>query len=77
MHVGTSPTIIFSVVGFLTMFFAASQHKRYIATLPTTDLPTEHSSNFASLLSFIISVLGIVFAGYLLITKISKFFKEH
>ncbi len=61
---------IFIIVGALTIFFAAIQQKRFIATLPIADLPSRYSNNFAVLLSLFIGILGMVLAGYLLVTEV-------
>jgi len=54
----------------LTIFFAAIQQKRFIMTLPITDLPSGYSKRFAVLLALSIGVLGMVLAAYLLVTEI-------
>lgn len=61
---------LFIIVGSLTIFFAAIQQKRFIMTLPITDLPSGYSKRFAVLLALSIGVLGMVLAAYLLVTEI-------
>lgn len=59
--------ISFVIVGTLTIIVAGFQHKRYIATLPEVDLPQTYSGTFAVFLAFLIGILGIVLASYLLL----------
>jgi putative membrane protein len=61
--------VTFVVVGALAIAVAAIQHKRFIATLPQSDLPPAYSRAFALVLSVLVSVLGLALAGYLLVTS--------
>lgn len=58
----------FVLVGSITVFVSAVQHGRFIATLPPHDLPHAYSRKLAVALSFIVAVLGLALAGYLLLT---------
>ena len=61
--------VAFVIVGTLAIAVAAVQHKRFIATLPQTDLPPAYSRTFALVLSVVVSVLGLALAGYLLVSQ--------
>ena len=61
--------ILFVMTGSLTMIVAAIQHHRFIALLPQTDLPARYSRSFAVLLSFLLGILGMGLAVYLLLSQ--------
>ena len=61
--------IAFVLVGALAIVVAAIQHKRFIATLPQSDLPPAYSRSFALVLSLLVGTLGAVLAGYLVLTQ--------
>lgn len=61
--------VAFVIVGALAILASAVQHRRFVATLPRADLPRAYSRVFALLLSLIIGALGVVLAGYLLVTQ--------
>ena len=61
--------IAFVLVGTLTIVVAAVQHKRFIATLPQSDLPRAYSKSLAFVLSLLVATLGVVLAGYLVLTQ--------
>ena len=61
--------VAFVVVGALAIAVAAMQHKRFVATLPLSDLPPAYSRAFALVLSVLVSVLGLALAGYLLVSQ--------
>lgn len=61
--------IAFVVVGSLTIFIAALQHGRFIATLTPSDLPPRYSRKAAIVLSLVVASLGVVLSGYLLLTS--------
>ena len=61
--------ILFVITGSLTIVIAAVQHYRYISQLPQTDLPPRYSKSFAVLLSFLLGILGMGLAGYLLLSQ--------
>jgi len=61
--------ISFVITGSLAILVATIQHQRFVATLPMSDLPPSYSKTYALLLSFLVSLLGIGLAGYLLLTQ--------
>nr|WP_321269584.1 DUF202 domain-containing protein [uncultured Tolumonas sp.] len=61
--------ISFVITGSLAILVATIQHQRFVATLPLSDLPRSYSKTYALLLSFLVSLLGIGLAGYLLLTQ--------
>ncbi|MBS0307463.1 MAG: DUF202 domain-containing protein [Proteobacteria bacterium] len=70
-HASLSATIgvAFVIAGTLAIFVSAIQHQRFVATLPQADLPNTYSKFFAFALSLFVSVLGVILAGYLLVTQ--------
>ena len=60
--------IVFVVVGSITIFVAAIQHGRFVATLSQPDLPPAYSRKVAVYLSLLVAALGFVLSGYLLVT---------
>jgi putative membrane protein len=60
--------VTFILAGAFSIIFSAIQQKRFISTLPTSELPPGYSKGFAILLSIVIGALGAVLAFYLLIT---------
>lgn len=61
--------IAFVIVGSLTIFVAAIQHSRFIATLRPEDLPPAYSRKAAVILSLVVAILGLVLSGFLLFTS--------
>jgi putative membrane protein len=61
--------VAFVIAGTLAILVAAFQHQRFVATLPQADLPRAYSKAFALVLSVLIGALGLVLAGYLLVTQ--------
>jgi putative membrane protein len=61
--------VVFVIVGTLAIVVAAVQHRRFVATLPQADLPRAYSTVFALVLSLLVGTLGMVLAGYLLVTQ--------
>ena len=61
--------VTFVIVGTLAIIVAAVQHQRFVATLPQADLPRAYSRAFALVLSVLVGALGLVLAGYLLVTQ--------
>ncbi|MBB6055702.1 YidH family protein [Tolumonas osonensis] len=61
--------ILFVLTGSLTIIVAAIQHYRYISLLPQADLPPRYSKSFVVFLSFLLGILGIGLAGYLLLSQ--------
>ena len=53
------------VAGSVAIAVSALQHRRFIVTLPTADLPASYSRRFAVALSFVVAALGLVLAAYL------------
>jgi len=60
--------VSFVLAGSLLNIVAAFQHRRFIATLSPIDLPPSYSKSFAVAVSLAVALLGIILAGYLLIT---------
>jgi putative membrane protein len=58
----------FVIVGALAIMLAAIQHHRFVTTLTQQDLPLAYSKTFAVGLSFVVGMLGIALAAYLLVT---------
>ena len=61
--------VAFVIVGTLAIVVAAVQHQRFVATLSQSDLPRAYSRAFALVLSLLVGALGVVLAGYLLVTQ--------
>lgn len=61
--------VAFVVVGTLAIVVSAVQHRRFIATLPQSDLPPAYSRTPALVLSFFVAALGVALAGYLLLAQ--------
>jgi putative membrane protein len=61
--------IVFVVVGSITIFVAAIQHGRFVATLSQPDLPPAYSRKVAVFLSLLVAALGFVLSGYLFVTS--------
>ena len=53
------------LVGVACMILGAIQHKSYVATLPTADIPRSHDPLYPVLLSALLALLGIGLAIYL------------
>jgi putative membrane protein len=60
--------VTFILAGAFAIVLAAIQHRRFVARLSTSDLPPAYSSRPALAIAFIIAGLGVVLAGYLVIT---------
>ena len=60
--------IAFILVGTCAMLTASIQHKRYIRSLGESELPPHYSGTYALLLAWMLSLLGIVLAAYLIQT---------
>ena len=61
--------VAFVVVGTLAIGVSAVQHRRFIGTLPQSDLPRAYSMTPALVLSFAVATLGVALAGYLLLAQ--------
>ncbi|HQR10274.1 MAG TPA: DUF202 domain-containing protein [Casimicrobiaceae bacterium] len=57
--------VLFVFAGSIAILFAAAQHRRYIATLPASDLPSPYSRGFAVVLAIAIGVFGLLLAAFL------------
>jgi putative membrane protein len=57
--------IIFVIIGSIAIASAAIQHKRFVATLSATSLPSAYSGQLAFILSMLTAVLGMALAAYL------------
>jgi putative membrane protein len=53
------------LVGVVCMTVSAVQHRRYVTSLPPTDLPPSHNAFFPVLLALSLSALGVVLAVHL------------
>lgn len=57
--------IIFVIIGSVAIASAAIQHKRFVASLSATSLPSAYSGQLAFILSMLTAVLGMALAAYL------------
>jgi len=57
--------IIFVIIGSVAIASAAIQHKRFVATLSATSLPSAYAGQLAFILSMLTAVLGMALAVYL------------
>lgn len=57
--------ITFVIVGYLVIVIAAIQHRRFISTISSNNLPRAYSSALAVVLSLVLAALGIALAAYL------------
>lgn len=62
--------VVFVVVGAVAILMATVQHRRFVSTLPPSDLPAKYSRQFAIALSALIGVLGLLLAAYLTFSHI-------
>lgn len=69
-HAGVSAVlgILFVTVGALSSFVATLQHRQFVATLPSNDLPRSYSSTFVVLFGMSVSLLGMGLVVYLAVT---------
>ena len=58
--------IAFGGVGASAIVVAVIQHRRFVATLPASDLPAQYSRAFAVGLSLAVAALGFALAGWLI-----------
>lgn len=61
--------VTFVLVGAVAILAATVQHKRFVATLPLSDLPASYSRTLAVALSVTIGVLGLFLAAYLAVSR--------
>lgn len=57
--------IIFVIIGSIAIASAAIQHKRFVATLSASSLPSAYSGQLAFMLSILTAILGMALAVYL------------
>jgi len=60
--------VLFVLAGAIAILVATVQHRRFVATLPATDLPPSYSGTFAVAASVVVGALGLLLAGYLVVT---------
>ena len=60
--------VLFVLIGTIAVLGATVQHRRFIATLPPSELPPAYSHTFALLLSGVVGLLGLLLTGYLLVS---------
>ena len=58
--------VLFVLAGSATILVATLQHRRFIATLPASDLPPMYSRAFAIVASSAVGALGLLLAAYLI-----------
>lgn len=58
----------FVLLGAVAIAVATIQHGRFIATLPVLDRPAQYSRHWALWLSALVSITGLLLAGYLGLT---------
>lgn len=61
--------IFFVLSGAIVTVVATIQHRRFVATLSGSDIPPGYSTAFASGFGIFMSILGIVLAGYLIVSQ--------
>ena len=64
-HLSNYIGIALVLLGVAAMLVATFQHRSFIASLPTADIPLSHYHRFPVLVAIGLSVLGIVLAAYL------------
>lgn len=69
-HAGASGAlgVLFVVVGAITILAATVQHRRFISTLPHSDLPPSYNRALALVLCSVVGVLGLLLGVYLVIS---------
>jgi putative membrane protein len=61
--------VTFVLAGAVAILAATVQHKRFVSTLPLSDLPTSYSRTLAVTLSVTIGILGLLLAAYLAVSR--------
>jgi putative membrane protein len=61
--------IFFVFTGAVSALIASVQHRRYLATLSTTDIPLAYSHGFTSGFGIFMSLLGFGLAVYLTVSQ--------
>jgi putative membrane protein len=64
-HISSIVGIVLVVLGSASILVSAAQHRRYVATLPVTDLPAAHSVSFPLVVALLLGLLGLAVAVYL------------
>ena len=64
-HLSAFVGIALVVLGALAILFAAYQHRRFISSLPVSDLPVSINRAFPLVVAAVLGVLGLVLALYL------------
>ncbi len=59
--------VAFMLAGSVAILFATIQHRRFIATLPASDLPPSYSRRFAVVAAAVVGALGLLLAAYLVV----------
>lgn len=67
-HASTVVGALLALVGASTAAAGAYQHRRFIQTLPPTDLPASYSQSWAIALAATIALVGMGLAVYMLFT---------
>lgn len=62
--------VLFVVIGAVAILVATAQHRRYVATLPQSDLPASYNRAFAVMLSAAVGFLGLLLAAYLVVSHV-------
>jgi putative membrane protein len=70
-HAATSAIlgVLFVVAGATAILIATVQHRRFVLTLPHSDLPPSYNRSFAVVLSAAVGVLGVLLAAYLIVSQ--------
>ena len=59
--------VVFALTGALVVAVSAREHQRFVATLTPADLPPQYKRDNAVVLAYLVSLLGLVLAAYLVI----------
>lgn len=60
--------VLFVLAGSAAILVATLQHRRFIATLPASDMPPSYSRTFAIVASAMVGALGVLLAAYLIVS---------
>lgn len=64
-HLSSDIGIALVLLGAGSMIFAAIEHRQFVATVPSDDIPQTHNRAFPVVLAFILGALGLLLALYL------------
>ena len=64
-HLSAVVGIALVMLGSLAILFAAYQHRRFVSSLPVSDLPVSINRAFPLVVASVLGVLGLVLALYL------------